>query len=316
MFKIKSLKKCCKNTEQNEFCCLPGPMGPQGMPGPRGPAGPTGPQGPSGTADTITIRNTTTGAPGTNASVTDVTGSPNHVLDFVIPKGDKGDAGEMGPAGPQGETGATGPQGETGATGPQGETGATGPQGETGATGPQGETGPAGPPGECLCCVCYSQLKYVIDQLIDYYPTATAVVNMEGGSNISGRLSSLYPTFNDAGLLTIKNASGNFVGSVNICKIASIKFSGETYNNNITYLAEPEDLPENCDTNCEEAIRLALPIGTQNVNLKIANQSIGSGTVLKNVYGMLVLTGKDGINPSFVSTCKVSIINSSETSEN
>ena len=84
-----------------------------------GQTGPTGPTGPAGAA-TITVGTTTTGDPGTSASVTNVGTNQNVVLDFVIP------AGSTGP------TGATGPQGVTGPTGP---TGAAGPQGVTGPTG-------------------------------------------------------------------------------------------------------------------------------------------------------------------------------------
>ena len=105
---------------------IPDPAGPQGLPGPIGPTGaqgvpgPTGPVGATGAAETITIRNTTTGDPNTRASVTDVTRGPDHVLDFVIPKGRDGDVGATGPAGPTGPTGPTGPIGPTGATGATG----------------------------------------------------------------------------------------------------------------------------------------------------------------------------------------------------
>ena len=138
------------------YCCIPGPRGPQG---------------PTGMGETIAIRNTITGEPGTEARVYDITGGPQHVLDFVIPRGQtgiqglpgstgpvgpQGVPGSAGPAGPQGATGGTGPTGPqgatggTGPTGPQGATGGTGPTGPqgatggTGPTGPQGATGPAG----------------------------------------------------------------------------------------------------------------------------------------------------------------------------
>ena len=90
--------------------------------------GPTGPTGPAGAA-TITIGQTTTGAAGTNASVTNSGTAENVVLNFTIPRGNTGDTGPIGPQGPQG---------------PQGLQGNTGAAGETGPTGP---TGPAGPPG-------------------------------------------------------------------------------------------------------------------------------------------------------------------------
>ena len=106
----------------------------------------TGGGGP--TTVSVAVNSTTTGAAGTNASVTNVGDEVNVMLDFVIPRGD---TGATGPTGPQGPTGATGPKGDTGDTGPQGpkgETGATGPQGPKGDTGDTGATGPQGPKGD------------------------------------------------------------------------------------------------------------------------------------------------------------------------
>ena len=93
------------------------------------------------TTVSVNVNSTTTGAPGTNASVTNSGDEVNVMLDFVIPRGA---TGATGPQGPQGETGATGP---TGPTGPQGATGATGPQGPQGEQGPKGDTGDTGPTG-------------------------------------------------------------------------------------------------------------------------------------------------------------------------
>lgn len=97
-----------------------GETGPQGPIGPTGATGPQGPAGVDGTAATITIGTTTTGLPGTNASVTNIGTPTDAILNFVIP------------AGAPGATGATGPQGPVGATG---ATGATGPQGPAGIDG-------------------------------------------------------------------------------------------------------------------------------------------------------------------------------------
>jgi len=128
----------------------------------------------------LTAGTTTTGNPGTSASVVITGDVGEQVVSFTIPRGDvgatgaqglQGDAGPQGIQGIQGATGDTGPQGlqgdagpqgiqgiqgETGATGPQGLQGDTGPQGiqgiqgiqgETGATGPQGLQGDTGPQG-------------------------------------------------------------------------------------------------------------------------------------------------------------------------
>jgi hypothetical protein len=58
-----------------------------------GPAGATGQQGAAGT---VTIDSVTTGAPGTNASVTNTGTASAAILRFTIPRGDKGVAGQDG----------------------------------------------------------------------------------------------------------------------------------------------------------------------------------------------------------------------------
>lgn len=92
--------------------------------------GPTGPTGPTGPA-TITIGETTTGNPGTDATVTNTGTNQNAVLTFTIPAGATGPAGLPGPIGPTGPTGAAGAIGPQGIQGPTGPTGPTGPSGET-----------------------------------------------------------------------------------------------------------------------------------------------------------------------------------------
>ena len=67
--------------------------------GPQGPAGPAGKDGQDGQAATITVGSTTTGAAGTNASVTNSGTSSAAVLNFTIPRGDTGATGPQGPAG-------------------------------------------------------------------------------------------------------------------------------------------------------------------------------------------------------------------------
>lgn len=111
---------------------------------PRGDKGDKGNTGSQGPAATIEVGTTTTGEPGTDASVTNSGTSGAAIFNFVIPRGEKGETGDTGPTGPQGPQGIQGIQGiqgETGPTGPEGPTGATGPQGEQGIQGIQGETG-------------------------------------------------------------------------------------------------------------------------------------------------------------------------------
>lgn len=70
--------------------------------GPAGPVGPQGPTGPTGPGATIEVNSTTTGAPGTNASVTNVGSLQAALFNFVIPRGDVGATGATGATGPQG----------------------------------------------------------------------------------------------------------------------------------------------------------------------------------------------------------------------
>jgi hypothetical protein len=82
-----------KQTQLQDIAILGGPPGP---PGPQGPTGPTGP------GATIQVNSTTTGAPGTNASVTNVGSLQTAMFNFVIPRGDVGATGATGATGPQG----------------------------------------------------------------------------------------------------------------------------------------------------------------------------------------------------------------------
>lgn len=147
---------------------------------------PNGGGGGGGGTVTVNVGSTTTGAPGSSASVTNTGTSQNVVLAFVVPRGDTGAIGPQGPIGPTGVTGPQGPSGPAGATGPagsaatiavgtvstgaagssatinnagtssaavfnftipRGDTGATGAQGPAGANGSTGAPGPQGPIG-------------------------------------------------------------------------------------------------------------------------------------------------------------------------
>ena len=103
-----------------------GPTGAAGSAGAKGATGATGPTGPAGTSGsaTVTIGTTTTGAPGSAASVTNTGTGTAAKLNFVIPQGA---TGAVGPQGSQGVQGVAGPQGIQGPVGATGQTGATGP---------------------------------------------------------------------------------------------------------------------------------------------------------------------------------------------
>jgi hypothetical protein len=77
----------------------PGPTGATGGAGPTGPQGPTGLQGNPGAAATIAVGTTATGAPGSNASVSNSGSSSAAVFNFTIPAGIQGPIGPQGPSG-------------------------------------------------------------------------------------------------------------------------------------------------------------------------------------------------------------------------
>lgn len=89
----------------------------------------------TGGGTTVTVGTTTTGAPGTNASVTNIGTATAPILNFTIPRGATGPTGATGPQGPQGL------QGNPGLAGPPGTNGVDG------AVGPKGDKGDPGVPG-------------------------------------------------------------------------------------------------------------------------------------------------------------------------
>ena len=97
-----------------------GEQGEPGIQGEPGPQGEPGEPGPAGQSATITVKETITGKPGTQASVTNEGTLSAAELVFTIPQGPKGNDGLDGERGPAGVQGDPGPQGETG---PQGEKG-------------------------------------------------------------------------------------------------------------------------------------------------------------------------------------------------
>lgn len=93
-----------------------GEKGEKGDPGATGAQGPKGDTGPAGAAATIQVGTVTTGAAGSNASVTNAGTSSAAKFNFVIPRGATGPQGPQGPQGDKGDTGEAGPQGPAGET--------------------------------------------------------------------------------------------------------------------------------------------------------------------------------------------------------
>ncbi len=249
------------------------------------PPGPTGPTGPAGLGETITVRDTITGDPGSPAQVRDVTGGPNHVLDFVIPSGEAGQDGQMGPTGP------AGPQGTAGAPGP---------------TGPTGPTGPAGSPANSASCACMEQMRNILQQLMTFYPNNTMLITLESGDAVVGRPGSVRLGPNGrTGVFEVITAQ-NLSQFLPICSIDSILINNAVYNDAIVYLPQAVPAPTDCCADCEAVIRSLLPVGAD-VSIVTNTQTASSGTVIRNEPGMLVLADEENSSLSFVSICKIDL---------
>ncbi|MEG2250772.1 MAG: hypothetical protein RSD09_04240 [Bacilli bacterium] len=167
--------------------------------------------------------------------------------------------------------------------------------------GPKGDSGNM---SNTTTCYCVRQLKKVIEQLIILYPNKMCKVTTEYGTILNGKLGSLIPASNP-NLLQLVNGSGALDEVISLCKIASIEVNGAQYNETITYLPNPTQSLIGCDTNCYEAFKNYLPVGTAKAVLKAGSKPIAMGKVLKNVYGMVVIVLANNENPTFVSLCKV-----------
>ena len=195
---------------------------PKGEKGDQGEIGPVGPKGEDGGA-TIEVGKTETVDSTSLAEVTNVGNNKDVILNFKIPKGEKGETG------PQGEKGETGPRGFPGEIGisevitidgtetveadeqaevqddfdrnihhltfyiPKGEKGEKGDQGEVGPTGPMGSLGPTS--YDVIAFVSYPNTTVAGIALTGasrIIPGITNKISMEGSNSIKINQSGLY----------------------------------------------------------------------------------------------------------------------------
>ena len=228
------------------------------------------------------------------------------------PAGPPGCPGLPGPMGPQGCPGPQGITGPTGAMGPQGyvgPTGPTGPMGPAGTTGVTGATGPTGPAGNenSVSCRCKEQMRNIIQQIIALYPNNNLLVTLSSGDASFGRPGSLIlGPDGRTGVFEVINPQ-NQMQYLSICSIDTIQIDNATYNDTIVYLPEPFPAPTDCCADCQAAIRSLLPVGTAGVNIITSSQTPSVGTVIRNEYGMLVLSNEARTNITFVSSCSIDL---------
>ena len=173
-------------------------------------------------------------------------------------------------------------------------------QGTTGATGPAGDM-------NSTSCGCKEQMRNLIQQIITLYPNNDIFVTLESGDAVVGRPVSLILGSNGrAGVFEVTNPQ-NLAQYLSICSIDTIQINDATYNDAIVYLPEPVPAPTDCCADCEAVVRSLLPVGTPDVSIVTSTQTSSMGTVIRNEYGMIVLTNEEQTNITFVSSCSIDL---------
>ncbi|MDD2409734.1 MAG: hypothetical protein PHD03_03340, partial [Bacilli bacterium] len=144
-----------------------------------------------------------------------------------------------------------------------------------------------------------AQMKNIIEQLIDTFPTSELNLNLENGGSVSGRPNSII----NETYFILTNAAGNITNRISICKITSISLTGTNTFTGFTYLSAPDPLPAGCDAQCESGARSILQsfVGTTtNVNVRAGGTDIGNKSVTLTAFGVAILG-----NEIAVSTCHI-----------
>ncbi|MDP4090874.1 MAG: hypothetical protein Q8930_16620 [Bacillota bacterium] len=269
-----------------------GPRGPQGEKGETGCAGPMGPRGPQGEKGEK-------GEPGCEGHI----GRRG-------PQGEKGEQGEAGPMGPMGPRGPQGEKGETGCAGPMGPRGQQGEKGEKGEPGCEGPMGPKGEPCLSVDCICTSQLKNILKQIMELFPRTEVIIYLENGRSAVGIPAGLYPMHSDSGIIKLANKHGVLTCKINICKIAAITLlcSDESFfdrkgNIRLDFISPPHQSLNGEAFHCERAVRNSLIAAAYEkdvVNIVAGGNSLEPNIVTAADLGVVAL----GDN-TIVSTCKI-----------
>ncbi len=153
-------------------------------------------------------------------------------------------------------------------------------------------------------CPCFLQMKNIIRQLIDLYPTNTVSIIFEDGGTVNGRPGSLFSpdgSESTAGLFLLEDSAGAVTFAASICKIASIRVVDGTYNPNIHYLTPSVS---GCEEDCIRSWQAYLPVGAQDVTITGSGLSFGTGTVRASERGIIVLENAAD-EPIFISACNI-----------
>ena len=158
-------------------------------------------------------------------------------------------------------------------------------------------------------CYCVEQTRNVIEQITRLYPNNQLFITLDSGDAVIGTPGEIRLGPNGkSGVFELITTQENITQLLSICSIDTITVNNAVYNEQITYLPEPEPLPTDCKADCDSAIRDALPVGTENVSIITNTQISLQGNVIVNEPGMIVLQNPERNNITFVSSCSIDVM--------
>jgi hypothetical protein len=225
--------------------------------------GQTGAKGDTGAAATVQVGNTNTGAPGTNAQVTNAGNEHFAVFNFTIPRGDKG------------EKGATGAQGAKGDKGDKGDTG-------TAATITVGSTTTTNPGTNATVTNSGTTSAAVLNFGIPRGATGSVKSEVVSELPETGEGDTFYLVNREATTQTATGKAINFTNSDNSGNITDFKLDGETSQNGTPTPDAPvavqtvtgDNVVEICGKNLWGGVLVAGGIDISNGNITLANDRV------------------------------------------
>ncbi|MDP4090875.1 MAG: hypothetical protein Q8930_16625, partial [Bacillota bacterium] len=89
-----------------------------------------------------------------------------------------------------------------------------------------GPRGPQGEPGASIDCLCVTQIRNILRQMMCLFPKSKILINYENGGSVAGIPVELYTESSNEGVVKLADDSGTITDRINICKIAAITLTG------------------------------------------------------------------------------------------
>lgn len=148
-------------------------------------------------------------------------------------------------------------------------------------------------------CFAVMQMTHFLQQMVVAYPTTTWTVFSQSLASYSGVPVDVYaaPGMDEPGILRLVDTSGGYE-ALPIQNITAVyPGAGTLYDPTFTFLPEPDPLPQDCDAFALKSIQTYLPVGTQNVNIRLGPSVNASGDIYKNELGIVILSDAMGNTP-------------------